>query len=215
MEVFMNPMSLFRSVVIGLILGTIVSVTSYLITSVVTLVARIFGIKELKKVHKELPKDLDAITSKLPSATKSSLSGERKDELPELRAQVVTWLVEQGLSKVLAEAAASQRSRLSWNRELWGEYITHCKDLLREGVPEELISLHSRLTGITPTFHTLQNLGTLRDCGLDDQRLLHHVITKEFSTDEVETMIKLHEVDELPWDICIRTVTTDLDIRRG
>lgn len=210
----MNPMSLLRSVVVGVILGTIVSVLSYLITSVVSLVARIFGIKELKKVQKEISADMDKITSDLPASVKPSLSGERKDELPELRAQVVTWLVDQGLSKVLAEAAASQRSRLSWNREIWQEFIGHCKDLQREGVPEELLARHLRLTGVTPTFHSLQNLGTLRDCGLTDPFLLHHVITKEFSNEDIETMVKLHEVDELPWEISIRTVTTDLDIRR-
>lgn len=193
--------------VLGMIFAAIIWIPAALTVKVL---GWVFGVKDQEK---EADRAENEIALQLSEFAKTSTP----EEIPEshiidgdldlLRAQVEEFLVQEyGFTELVAKVMASVRERLTFEKEEWEATIKATKALLAQGIPEEPLLLHLKVSLMAPTLSRVQLLEHLVQEGMEgDMSLFHKVLNHpDFSRESVEKIIEFHHVRMYSWRVAVQ-----------
>lgn len=192
-------MSLKRTF-ISIVLGAILTAISYLVSTIISNLLSLPGLRKLKRIRGE---GADMLSSSLRSAPSlddlSSNIEQLTDEIDELRAEVYHHLLGEGLSSSIALAMVKNRKRLMWDTDQWETLVSTTKKLIDQGYPDQGLILHLNLSEAVPSAKTLEMFNVLVKQKVEDLNIFKKVADYRPTEDQFEKALELNSVYKASW----------------
>ena len=201
---------MLKTFIVSMVLGAILSIVTALVSTITALILSIPGLKMSRRVRDDIPSYIKESTKGLRRVSTSRKEYDMKTSAPiaEVRADRIAFLIENGLSDILAHASVLQPSRLMWKPEDWDVYLSNIKGLLK-CVDPYAIQIHVTLTKNEPTLDSCRVLQMSVQGGIEDHENLKYILDKQFSIEELETVFGLVDLHDLELSEAIRKVALE------
>lgn len=195
---------MIRNAIIAAAVASFFAFIFMIFSNIFSMLLMLPGLRSLKKVRDS---KIDLVDESLQESLvyHSELSGKvRKDDITDLKEQIALKMQEMGLSENLAQSMSSLRERLEWAPEKWISSVNTVKKLISQGYGEDIVSLYFKLSLEMPTAFKLELLDGMCRAGVRDFDSLKYAMATDYSFEELEKAIEMHEVHGFSWRHAVR-----------
>lgn len=199
----MTASEVIKDSAIGFVIGALIALVAVMVSIPLNFLARLFGTKKKQQAARdEIHIAAESIRSS-ESLAPSLGFDVAKNEVEELRKQVVDFLVSEcDMGEHVASVVAEPKSRLMMSRDQWVEYVQAWKQSLQGGYSEDILLIHSRLSNKTPTIARSQLVHDMVAMNVNKEAMAS-ALEMDMSHQAFEQAIRMVSVYGATWDRAI------------
>lgn len=199
----MTASEVIKDSAIGFVIGALIALVAVMVSIPLNFLARLFGMKKKQQAARDgIYIAAESIRSS-GSLTPSLGFDVAKNEVEELRRQVIDFLVSEcDMSEPVAFVVAEPKSRLMMSRDQWVEYVQAWKQSLHAGYSEDILLIHSRLSNKIPTISRSQLVHDMVAMNVNKEAMAS-ALEMDMSHQAFEQAIRMVSVYGATWDRAI------------